>query len=162
MGNAQCFYGKKQYLLMYIVLCAISYHNIIMIYAGTKNGVDFGFYLEKEGLKSYTEMSNEEHMKIMDGQARGKVITFAATGQPSLIDPPPPSMEELADKVRQQRDTKIAAIQWRLDRYRNQQSAGLKTDDDADWYLAALLYVQALRDVPTQPGFPADVNWPTG
>lgn len=65
-----------------------------------------------------------------------------------------------AAEIRAERDRRIDAIRWRIERYQTQQAAGLETTDTAEHYKAILLYVQALRDVPEQEGFPENVTWP--
>ncbi|WP_018123367.1 phage tail assembly chaperone [Desulfovibrio oxyclinae] len=63
-----------------------------------------------------------------------------------------------ADKVRTERDRRIQAVMWRVQRWEAQNRMGLSPVDD----IAALdSYVQALRDLPEQAGFPHDVVWPT-
>ena len=130
-----------------------------MIYVGTKDGKDYGFYLEKEGLKNYVELTDEEHMALMDAQAEGEVIVFHEGEKPTLQAPPPPSDDDLAKEARQKRDARINAIQWRIERYEQQKTLGIKTDDTDDWYKAALGYVQGLRDIPKQRGFPKEIVW---
>lgn len=68
--------------------------------------------------------------------------------------------EEKAAEVRAERDRRIEAIRWRIERYQTQAAAGLETTDTAEHYKAILLYVQALRDVPAQAGFPDAIEWP--
>jgi hypothetical protein len=53
-----------------------------------------------------------------------------------------------ATSVRKQRDDKLAETDWR---YRRDQTTTQAWDD----------YCQALRDVPSQSGFPWEVTWPT-
>ena len=55
---------------------------------------------------------------------------------------------EQAIAVRKQRDEKLAATDWR---YRRDQTTTQAWDD----------YCQALRDLPSQSGFPWEVTWPT-
>ena len=66
--------------------------------AGTKDGENWGFYFDdqKDSLKKYFEITREEHMALMGGQAEGKVITFHDDKKPTLEDPPPPTEEEIA------------------------------------------------------------------
>lgn len=64
------------------------------------------------------------------------------------------------DSVRMDRDTLISSLEWRLNRYERQERAGTPTSDSEGWYLGALDYIQALRDIPSQKGFPLDVIWP--
>ena len=130
-----------------------------MIFVGTKDGKDYGFYLEKDGLQNVVELTDEEHMALMDAQAEGKVIVFHEGAKPTLQDPPPPSDDDLAKAARQKRDALIAAIQWRIERYSQQKTLGIKTADTEEWYRSALAYVQHLRDIPEQQGFPKEILW---
>ena len=68
--------------------------------------------------------------------------------------------EQKEAEVRAERDRRIDAIRWRIERYQTQDAAGLETTDTAEHYKAILLYIQALRDVPTQAGFPDFIEWP--
>ena len=81
-----------------------------------------------------------------------------------IIELPKPSQEELkkakAAEIRAERDRRIDAIRWRIERYQTQLAAGLETTDTAEHYKAILLYVQALRDIPEQAGFPDSIEWP--
>lgn len=65
-----------------------------------------------------------------------------------------------ADEIRAERDKQIERWRWRIERYQTQEAAGLDTTDTAEYYKALLLYIQALRDIPTQAGFPDAVEWP--
>lgn len=109
---------------------------------------------------AYKTLSDKEHMAIIDGQGSGKVIKWKEDATPYLAEPDPPTSEELAARVRAERDSKIQAINWRLERYERQKAIGLKTADTDDWYNAALHYLQDLRDVPKQKGFPEHIQWP--
>ena len=40
-----------------------------MMFAGTKDGKSYGFYLDKDGLKDYVELTEAEHMALLEGQA---------------------------------------------------------------------------------------------
>ena len=60
--------------------------------------------------------------------------------------------------VRTKRDARMAAFQWRIDRYNSEVRLGLPTTDD----IAELDgYMQALRDITGQTGFPFNVIWRT-
>ena len=73
---------------------------------------------------------------------------------------PEKTTEQKAAEARAERDRRIDAIRWRIERYQTQAAAGLETTDTAEQYKAILLYVQALRDVPEQAGFPDAIEWP--
>lgn len=73
---------------------------------------------------------------------------------------PEKPVEQKAAEARAERDRRIDAIRWRIERYQTQAAAGLETTDTAEQYREILLYVQALRDVPEQAGFPEAIEWP--
>lgn len=64
-----------------------------------------------------------------------------------------------AAEIRAERDRRIDAIRWRIERYQTQLAAGLETTDTAETYRDILLYLQYLRDLPNLPEFP-DVSVP--
>jgi hypothetical protein len=59
--------------------------------------------------------------------------------------------------VRAKRDSLIADISWRYDRYHREIRLGLAPHDDL---IVLDTYIQALADVTKQAGFPNDVTWP--
>lgn len=65
--------------------------------------------------------------------------------------------EKAANAIRAERDRRMDAFQWRLQRHAREVRLGLTpTDNIAD--LDA--YMQALADVTKQAGFPDDITWP--
>lgn len=80
-----------------------------------------------------------------------EVITDASTGQQTIRPFTPEEIAALsptADEIRAQRNALLAACDWT-------QVADAPVDQAA-W----AVYRQELRDIPDQPGFPADVVWP--
>lgn len=76
-------------------------------------------------------------------------IAGAVDWEPPEEAPPPlPSEDDVAEKVRSRRDALLSASDWT-------QVADAPVDQAA-W----AAYRQALRDIPAQAGFPADVIWP--
>lgn len=138
------------------------------VFAGTMDGENYGFYLpdsvtDEDGnmkLYDFTVLTAAEHMALMDGQASGKVITFHKGEKPTLEDPPPPSDEQISEQVRRRRDSLIDDVEWRIQRYQQQSALGVETNDSQEYYEKLLAYVQALRDIPAQSGFPRNVVWP--
>lgn len=69
--------------------------------------------------------------------------------------------KDAAATVREQRDAKMAAFQWRLERYARQTRLGLPTTDTQE---ALDIYMQALADITEYPGFPWEdseqIPWP--
>lgn len=76
------------------------------------------------------------------------------------VNLPEKSIEQKSSEARAERDRRIDAVRWRIERYQTQLAAGLETTDTAEQYQALLIYVQALRDVPVQEGFPDTIEWP--
>lgn len=60
--------------------------------------------------------------------------------------------EQKEAEVRAERDRRLDAMRWRIERYQMQTSAGIDTTDDAETYHAILLYCQYLRDIPQGAG----------
>lgn len=70
--------------------------------------------------------------------------------------PPPPTIEELFDKLRSVRDGCISAILWMRERHADELELGKETTLTPEQYTALLTYIQTLRDLPAQPGAPWD------
>lgn len=74
------------------------------------------------------------------------------------------SQDERAKRVRAERDTRLNATQWLVERHADEQAGSLPTTLSPEEYAELLMYRQALRDIPTQTGFPWDagegVPWP--
>ena len=88
-----------------------------------------------------------------------------ATNNKAKINPKTWQIEEFTENekaadARAERDRRIDAIRWRIERYQTQAAAGIETTDTAGQYKSILLYIQALRDVPKQAGFPDAIEWP--
>jgi hypothetical protein len=65
-----------------------------MFYSAKTNG----FYVQgiHDAMPSdVVEISDSYHSELLDGQSKGKVIAPDNKGYPRLIDPPPPSPEEM-------------------------------------------------------------------
>jgi len=87
-----------------------------------------------------------------DVEAHGREL-FAQISQVGGIapyePPPPPTDEELAEAARAKRNQLLAASDWTQ-----------LPDIPEAIKLAWQPYRQTLRDVPEQPGFPQDIQWP--
>lgn len=70
---------------------------------------------------------------------------------------PPLATEQIAEQVRAERDTKIESVRWRIERVKDEAALGVPLTEPLE---PLLQYVQALRDVPAQAGFPESVEWP--
>nr|WP_287412212.1 phage tail assembly chaperone [Pseudodesulfovibrio sp.] len=59
--------------------------------------------------------------------------------------------------MRDERDKAIEDIMWRIQRHESETRLGLDPTDD----ISSLdNYIQQLRDMTKQAGFPTDVKWP--
>ncbi len=70
---------------------------------------------------------------------------------------PVPTTEQLAEQVRAERDRLIESVRWRIERAKDEKVLGIPLTEPLE---PLLQYVQALRDVPQQAGFPESVEWP--
>lgn len=97
--------------------------------------------------------------------AKTGVITTSAgveidTGLGKLTPTSGP-VEDVAADVRAERDRRLLACEWEVQRHVEQMAIiGCATSLDMTQYAALLKYRQALRDMSAQPGFPATVDWP--
>lgn len=56
------------------------------------------------------EITKEEHLALIDGQSHGKLIQADASGRPILVDPPPPTSEQIISLY-------TGSVQQRLDTF---------------------------------------------
>jgi len=70
---------------------------------------------------------------------------------------PQPTTEQLAATARAERDRLIESVRWRIERHSDELALG---SDPTEPLEPLLQYVQSLRDVPQQAGFPESVDWP--
>ena len=70
---------------------------------------------------------------------------------------PQPTPEQLAATARTERDRLIESARWRIERHSDELALGREPTEPLE---PLLQYVQDLRDVPQQEGFPEAVEWP--
>ena len=70
---------------------------------------------------------------------------------------PVPTTEQLAGTARAKRDRLIESVRWRIERHSDELALGTEPTEPLE---PLLQYVQSLRDVPQQVGFPGDIDWP--
>lgn len=99
------------------------------------------------------EVSEEDYAALLEAQSAGKHIAPGKGGEPVAIDRPQLTDSQVEAQVRAERARLLAASDVLVlpDRWAN-----YTPERQAD--LAS--YRQALRDVPSQPGFPRTVEWP--
>jgi hypothetical protein len=116
------------------------------------------------------DLAVDENGKVPEGEALDKAIRdfmpvwhfqrqeqlangiSNADAVAALVEPlPPPPEPDLEDVARQQRNFLLAASDWT-----QVADAPLTEEQKTAW----AIYRQALRDIPSQEGFPAEINWP--
>ncbi|MBT2339456.1 MULTISPECIES: phage tail assembly chaperone [Pseudomonas] len=99
-------------------------------------------------------ITEERFLEVIANPAPGKVRSHDDQGLPILIDPPPPTAEELALAERQWRDAEIESVRWLRERHRDEIDSERPTTLTVAQSGELLDYVQVLRDWPLSPDFP--------
>ncbi|AOK00200.1 tail fiber assembly protein [Burkholderia vietnamiensis] len=103
----------------------------------------------------FVDVSDAEYVEwLQAGGAPTRIDTIDSLGE-TLFTQYPAGAPQTAAVVRAKRNSALAVCDWIAIR---QADAG--TLSDTQW-AAWKSYRQALRDIPTQNGFPSDVAWPT-
>tara|TARA_R110002074_G_scaffold253081_2_gene425056 strand:- start:4614 stop:5267 length:654 start_codon:yes stop_codon:yes gene_type:complete len=105
------------------------------------------------------EISDALHASVMAELCCGnnRVLGKDGDGMPVAVDPAPPSADELWNSVRRERDVRIAAVTWRLERHARELRQDVSPTDDV---VALDTYIQALADIPQTQLDPANIIWP--
>lgn len=104
------------------------------------------------------EISKEEYEALIEGHVNGKQIS-CEDGKPVLIDPPAITLEQwLNAVVRPERDRRMDAFEWRIERFNREVRLGITSADDID---TLDNYMQTLADFPeTFTEVVDDIPWP--
>lgn len=105
-------------------------------------------------------ITEERFLSVIGNPEHGKIRSHDPDGLPILIDPLPPTTEELAVIARDWRDREISTTQWLVDRNRDQVAAGILLTLSSDQYSELMVFRQALRDWPMSEGFPGEESKP--
>jgi hypothetical protein len=98
---------------------------------------------------SYKVVRNSDGLVIAFGPNNEHYEPTVEASQTLSIEENQPTRSRSASEVRQNRNDRLAASDWT-------QMPDYSGSDKADW----ATYRQALRDVPSQDGFPRDITWP--
>lgn len=111
---------------------------------------------------TFAQYQNEENSlikAIIDGETLSvpadpanrhyaEIIRQVEAGELAIEPMPDPTNEQLASEARSTRDALLKGSDW------------TQLDDAPVNHQAWADYRQALRDIPEQAGFPADIKWP--
>lgn len=107
------------------------------------------------------EISAELHAELLAGNASGLSIVPDETGLPILVEPPPPTVEQLAatavasrTRLQQLAAQAIAPLQDAVD-------LGESTAAEEAALTAWKRYRVALNRIEQQPGYPHTIDWPS-
>lgn len=88
-----------------------------MLYSKTTNGFyDKAIHGDKIPTDAI-EVTPEYHAELMAGQASGKLIAPDNKGFPRLIDPPPPTPEEVQRRKNNQARAYLSSTDWYVTRF---------------------------------------------
>ena len=99
------------------------------------------------------EISDDVFKSVIGSHAPDRIRVHMTDGTPYLVDRNK-SVDELIYEERSWRDAQLAASEWLVNRHRDEsdmQAVKSITDDE---FASLLAYRQALRDLPSQIGFP--------
>lgn len=82
--------------------------------------------------------------------------TVNGDGSIAFTPPKPLSADELFSLLRFERDARINSVLWMRERHTDELELGTEPTLTPEQYTALLTYIQALRDLPAQPGAPWD------
>ena len=71
------------------------------------------------------------------------------------------TLEQKENFIRNKRNNLINGILWKVERHKQQKELNIKTTLTDAEYIELLKYIQALRDITAQNGFPDNVIFPT-
>ncbi|POA45620.1 phage tail protein [Pseudomonas sp. MPR-ANC1] len=106
------------------------------------------------------EISDELCESVICNPAPGTLRLHDENGLPYLVDVVTP-VEALAVQERAWRDAELSAVLWLRERHRDQLELSGATTLTGEQFQELLVYMQALRDWPQSPEFPASQSRPT-
>lgn len=104
-------------------------------------------------IKETLEPQDRPKVELAENAAEILAMVQEASPFPTTGLPP----EQVA---RSERDMRISRVEWRVNRYRSQKDLGIATSDSEQTFKAVLEYIEDLRNVTKQSGFPNNINWP--
>jgi hypothetical protein len=99
-------------------------------------------------------LTDAQYRMLLDGQAAGRRMAVDDADAPALVDPFPPSDDELATVTRAERDQALTATDWIVARHQDETLLGDGTTLTAEQFATLLAYRKALRELPEANGWP--------
>lgn len=88
-----------------------------MLFGKLKDG-QYGFGVFIERFESFKEISADEHMAIISkANSEGRLISADEEGNPILVDPPPPTEEEVNRQRLNELESYLTETDWYAIRY---------------------------------------------
>lgn len=89
-----------------------------MFFGKFKDDEHYGFGVFEERFESYKEIDDNEHMAMIDeANSKGKLIDADEEGNPILVDPPPPTEEEVNKQRLNELESYLTETDWYAIRY---------------------------------------------
>lgn len=89
-----------------------------MFFGKLKNSNDYGFGISKDQFSSFKEIDDKEHMAIIHkANLEGKILGADKSGNPILMDPPPPSQDEINSRKITEYESYLRKTDWYVIRY---------------------------------------------
>ena len=63
------------------------------------------------------EITKEYHRELLNGQSNGKQITSNSSGYPILVDPPPPTSQQIQEQKNGEARKYLASTDWYVIRF---------------------------------------------
>lgn len=105
-------------------------------------------------------ISNEEYLKLLQGDGEGRRIELDANDVLVLVDPLPAMPEQLAKIERHWREERLVATDSMIIRHRDQWEASSITTLTVAQYAELQVYRRDLRDWPEAGAFPLSEHRP--
>ncbi|WP_095096569.1 hypothetical protein [Pseudomonas sp. Irchel 3A5] len=117
------------------------------------------YFLDVHGSDMPTDvvqMPSEDWQQLLALKSQAPLVVAAdpETGLPILIDPPPLSVEQMADIEREWRNAQLSATDGVVTRHRDEVEEGSPTTLTADQYVELQTYRRLLRGWPEAADFP--------
>ncbi len=116
--------------------------------------------LTPERQATCSTLTENEWMSLIERNSKGegKIENDSSTNLPVIVPYPDPTETELDEMYTEKRNQLITAVEWRITRYNTQIALGI-TPTESD-ITPVLEYMQALRDLPENEGWPENIIWP--